>query len=80
MDRVKGIDLEKAEPAAKAVFHAAQKILGKVPRSKLVTGYDTQTLLATSQLDGVTATAKTVAPNLKELVQLKAAVMVGCPF
>ena len=45
-----------------------------------VIAHDTQTLLATSWMNAVAAKAKTVSPALKELVQLKAAVMVGCPF
>jgi hypothetical protein len=80
MDRVKGVDPQTAGWIARFVFRALRKRIGLVPKSKLLTAYDTQTLLAGSWMDGVVAVAKTVPATLKELAQLKVAAMVGCPF
>jgi hypothetical protein len=65
---------------ARLVYRALKKRIGQVPKSKTLAAYHTSTLLATTWMDGVCAPARTVSPVLKELAQLKVAVMVGCPF
>jgi hypothetical protein len=80
MDRVKGVDPQEAGWIARFLFRILRKKIGLVPRPKLVTAYNTQTLLASTWMDGVVAAVKTVPPALKELAQLKTAAMVGCPF
>jgi hypothetical protein len=80
MDRVKGVNPDQADETAKTLFQTLRKEIGLVPRSKLLAAYDNPTLMASTRMDGVTAKAKTVPASLKELAQLKVAVMVGCPF
>jgi hypothetical protein len=57
-----------------------QKRIGRVPASKTLAAHHTPTLLATTWMDAVCASARTISPLLKELVQLKVAMLVGCPF
>jgi hypothetical protein len=57
-----------------------QKRLGRVSKSKTLAAHHTPTLLATTWMDTVCASARTISPLLKELVQLKVATLVGCPF
>jgi hypothetical protein len=80
MDRANGISQEKAGWITKMLYRAFKKRMGLIPRSKTLTAYDTPTLLATSWMDANVAAAKTVSPRLKELAQLKAAILAGCPF
>jgi hypothetical protein len=54
--------------------------MGRVPQAKTLAAYHTGTLLATTWMDAVCAAAKTVPAVIKELVQLKVAVLVGCPY
>jgi hypothetical protein len=80
MERVKGISESEANWIAKRVYRALKKRIGKVPKSKTLAAHHTPTLLASSWMDAIGAQARTVPPVLKELVQLKVAALVGCPF
>lgn len=80
MDRAIGVSESKAGWITKGLYRALQKRIGKVPVSKTLAAHHTPTLLATTWMDGVCASARTVSPVLKELVQLKVATLVGCPF
>ena len=80
MDRVRGIGEKEANWNTKQVYGALKKRIGRVPRSKTLAAHHTPTLLASSWMDAVCASARTVSPVLKELAQLKVAAMVGCPF
>jgi hypothetical protein len=80
MDRAKGVTSSEANWIVKSIYRAMKKRLGRVPKSKTLAAYHTGTLLASTWMDAVSASARTISPVLKELVQLKVAAMVGCPF
>ena len=80
MDRVHGVAESEANWITKRVYRALKKRIGRVPRSKTLAAHHTPTLLASSWMDSACASARTVSPVLKELVQLKVAALVGCPF
>ncbi len=80
MNRVQGVSTSKAGWIAKLVYRRLKKRIGLVPKSKTLAAYDTGGLLATTWMDAVCASAKSVPFALKELVQLKVAMLVGCPF
>jgi len=80
MDRVRGISEKEANWITKQVYGVLKKRIGRIPRSKTLAAHHTPTLLASSWMDAVCASARTVSPLLKELAQLKVAAMVGCPF
>lgn len=77
MERVKG-----ADPGwiGRMLFGTFRKKMGLVPQSKKLAAHHTPTLLATTWMDAVCAAARTVPVTLKELAQLKVAMMAGCPF
>jgi hypothetical protein len=62
------------------LFRALRKKIGVVPQSKKLAAHHTPTLLASTWMDAVVAGARTVSVTLKELAQLKVAMMAGCPF
>ncbi len=80
MDRVKGVSPSEANWIAKSIYRALRKRIGRVPKSKTLAAYHTGTLLASTWMDALSASARTISPVLKELVQLKVAALVGCPF
>jgi hypothetical protein len=80
MERVTGITSKQANWITKLIFRTLKKRMGRVPKAKTLAAYDTGTLLATTWMDAVCASVKTVPAVLKELVQLKVAVLVGCPY
>ncbi len=80
MDRVKGVTPPQAGWVAKLIYRELRKRIGLVPKSKTLAAHHTPTLLASTWMDAITAKARTVSPILKELVQLKTAMLTGCPF
>jgi hypothetical protein len=80
MDRVKGIGDSEAGLLTKLVYSALRRAIGLVPKSKRLAAYHTPTLLASSWMDAVNGGARDVPVTLKELAQLKVAMMAGCPF
>ena len=80
MDRIQGIRESEAGPVAKLIFRALKKRMGRVPKSKMLAAHHTPTLLAGTWMDAIIAPSRTVSLVLKELAQLKVAMMAGCPF
>ena len=80
MDRVRGVGESDANWITKRIYRALKKRIGRVPRSKTVAAHHTPTLLASTWMDAVCGGSRTVKPALKELAQLKVAVLAGCPF
>jgi hypothetical protein len=80
MERAIGVTGSKAGWMTRFLYRALQKRIGRVPASKTLAAHHTPTLLATTWMDSVCASARTISPLLKELVQLKVAMLVGCPF
>ena len=80
MERATGLPDAQAGWIPKLLYWALTKRLGLVPKAKKLAAYNTPTLLASTWMDAVCASARTVPIALKELVQLKVAALVGCPF
>ena len=80
MERVIGVDESRAGWITRLLYRRLRKRIGRVPQSKTLAAHHTPTLLATTWMDQVNAAARTVAPVHKELVQLKVATLIGCPF
>jgi hypothetical protein len=80
MDRMKGITMADAGWIAKLVYRALKKRIGLVPKSKTLAAYNTSGLLASTWMDAVCGSAQSIPVTLKELAQLKVAMLAGCPF
>ena len=80
MERAIGVEARKAGWITKLVYRALKKRMGLVSKTKMLAAHHTPTLLANTWMDAVCAGARTVPLALKELAQLKVAMMVGCPF
>jgi len=80
MERASGLKPADTGWITKLLYWAMRKRIGRVPKVKKLAAYDLSTLMASSWMDAVGASAKTIPILLKELVQLKVAAMVGCPF
>ena len=80
MERATGVTGTTAGWIAKFIYWAMRRRVGRVPRSKMLAAHHTGTLQATTWMDAVCASARTISGSLKELVQLKVAMLVGCPF
>lgn len=80
MERAIGVSEQKAGWITKLLYRAITKRIGRVPKAKMLAAHHTPTLLASTWMDAVCASERTVSLVLKELVQLKVATLVGCPF
>ena len=80
MDRAHGVTPSEANWIGRLIYRAMKKRIGRVPRAKTLAAYHTGTLLASTWMDSVCASARTISPLLKELAQLKVAALAGCPF
>jgi hypothetical protein len=65
---------------ARFLFFLAKRRLHRVPLGMRIRAFDPKYLRLASRLDMYGAAPGTVPMNLKELAQLKVALMVGCPF
>jgi hypothetical protein len=80
MERAIGVHASQAGWITKLLYRALNKRIGRVPKAKTLAAHHTPTLLASTWMDAVVSSARTVPASLKELVQLKVAMLVGCPF
>ena len=62
------------------VFFFAKRVLKRVPRGMRIRAFDPKYLRLAARMDLYAAAKGTVPYNLKELAQLKVALMAGCPF
>jgi hypothetical protein len=80
MERAIGVNASQAGWITRLLYRALNKRIGRVPKAKTLAAHHTPTLLASTWMDAVCASARTIPSTLKELVQLKVATLVGCPF
>jgi hypothetical protein len=80
MERVIGVSASQAGWITRLLYRALTKRIGRVPKSKTLAAHHTPTLLASTWMDKVCASGRTVSIALKELAQLKVATLAGCPF
>ena len=80
MERAIGVSPSQAGWITRLLYRALKKRIGRVSKAKTLAAHHPPTLLASTWMDAVSASARTVSPVLKELVQLKAATLVGCLF
>jgi hypothetical protein len=80
MSRSQGVQDNEAGLLTRIIFWLAKRALGRVPRGMRVRAFDPKYLRRAARMDLYAASRGTVPVSLKELAQLKVALMVGCPF
>jgi hypothetical protein len=78
--RTRGVQDHIAGVFTKFIFWRAKRRYGHVPLSTRIRANDSKLLALAELMSRYTSARGTVPPKLKELVQLKVAVMVGCPL
>jgi hypothetical protein len=78
--RAKGVQEHEAGLRTKLILWLVKRRLGRVPLPARLRAHDPKLLQLADRMSRHTAAAGTVSTKLKELVQLKVAAMVGCPF
>ena len=80
MSRSQGVQNHEAGLFTRILFWFAKRRLGHVPLGTRVRAFDPKYLRRAVRLDLYGIAPGTVPIHLKELAQLKVAMMVGCPF
>jgi len=78
--RAEGVQDNEAGLRTKLIFWGVKRRLGRIPLSSRIHARDPKLLHLNSELSRHLAGPGRVSPKLKELAQLKVAVMVGCPL
>ena len=78
----RGIGVSDREAGLKTrfIYWLVKRRLKRVPLGVRIRARDPKLLELSGRMDMLVASAETVPANLKELAQIKVAVMVGCPF
>jgi hypothetical protein len=79
-NRTEGVKDDEAGLRTKLIFWRVKRRLGRIPLSSRIQARDLKLLRLSSELSGHIAGPGKVSPKLKEIAQLKVAVMVGCPL
>lgn len=80
MNRVTGVQDREAGLRTRLIYWLVERRLGLVPLGVRIRARDPKLLALAGRMDLHVASRGVVAQRLKELAQLKVAVMVGCPF
>jgi len=80
MSRSQGVQDNQAGLLTRLLFWFAKRALGHVPLGMRIRAFDPKYLRRAARMDLYSAARGAVPMHLKELAQLKVALMVGCPF
>ena len=80
MPRSQGVQNNQAGLTARFIFFLAKRFLGRIPLGTRIRAFDPKYMRRALRLDLYAAGKGVVPTPLKELAQLKTALMVGCPF
>lgn len=78
--RTSGVQDREAGLKTRLAFRRAKKRFGHVPLPTRIPAFDPELLELAEKMSKYTAASGLVSLKLKELVQIKVAAMVGCPF
>ena len=80
MSRTTGVPDKQLGLRARLIYWLTKRRRGRIHLATRVRAYDPKLLELAFRMDLHTAAQRTVPSVLKELAQIKVAVMVGCPF
>jgi hypothetical protein len=80
MNRSQGVQDNQAGLVTRIIFWMAKRRLGLVPPGVRIRAFDPKYMRNALRMDLYGIAKGTVSMHLKEIAQLKVALMVGCPF
>ena len=80
MARIRGLEPNQANPLTRFLYWMCRRKLGRVVLPFKITAHHPRLLLANSQMEMGQQAAHSVDAKLKALAEIKAALMIGCPF
>jgi hypothetical protein len=80
MARIEGIGDKQANVFTRSIYAAVRHKLGRLPEPIRITAHQPRLLAALSGMEMAQEAMRTVDPALKALVDLRTAMLIGCPF
>jgi hypothetical protein len=80
MSRSLGVQDKQATLGTRIIFWFAKRHLRRIPAGMRIRALDPKLLRASLKMDMYAASERLLSMTIKELVQLKVAMLVGCPF
>ena len=80
MVRSEGVHDNEAGLLTRIIFWLTKRRIGRVPLGMRVRARDPKLFRNVVRMDLYAVSQRAIRPRLKELAQLKVAMMVGCPF
>lgn len=80
MARIRGLETNEANPLTRFLYWMSQRKLGRVVLPFKITAHQPRLLLAVGQMEMGQQAVHSVEPKLKALAEIKAALLIGCPF
>jgi len=80
MARIRGVEAGEANPLTRFLYWMTKRKVGRVIEAAKITAHQPRLLLASGQMEMGQQAVRSVDLKLKALAEIKAAVMIGCPF
>ncbi|MGD0362716.1 MAG: hypothetical protein ABSC93_17700 [Bryobacteraceae bacterium] len=80
MARIEGIGDKQAGAFTRFVYSAVRRKLGRVPEPMRITAHQPKLLAGLAAMEVAQEGMRTADPVVKSLVEIKAAMLIGCPF
>jgi hypothetical protein len=80
MARIEGIRDKQANLFTRSVYGATRRKIGRVPESVRITAHQPRLLAALGGMELAQEGMRSVDPVIEALVDIRAAMLIGCPF
>lgn len=80
MARIEGIDGKQANLFTRLFYALVRRKIGRVPEPLRITAHQPRLLAALGGMEMAQEAMRSVDGMVKALVQIKAAMLIGCPF
>ena len=80
MARIEGIDGKRANLFTRSFYWMVRRKIGRVPEPLRITAHQPRLLAALGGMEMAQEAMRSVDGVVKALVEIKAAMMIGCPF
>ena len=80
MSRIRGVEANQANALTRFVYWMTKRKLGHIVEPVKVSAHQPRLLLGMGQMEMGQQALKSVEPKLKALAEIKAALLIGCPF
>jgi hypothetical protein len=80
MARIRGLEASETNPLTRFLYWMTKRKLGRVIEAVKITAHQPRLVLASGQMEMGQQAVHSVDVKLKALAEIKAALMIGCPF